>query len=599
MRSAPANWNALFGVAHKTEYKLTINGVDYYSDDMQGNPIITRPLLDKPAIGRVCSATMTVTIRPVAGVDIPKAAAVSAYVRLVSKDGLTTTAWVSIGKFNISSRSGKTNIALTLRDDMIKAGQTYLDKTSISNWPVQQSAVVDDIAAIMGVTVDSRTVLKTGSSYRANIPDSDMLISEVLSYIAVCNGGNWIITEEGKLRLIPLASPAVSAVQALGTAHNGYTEAGIDVVISRVTLTDAADQTYTAGNDTGYEVVGFSPYADQTVANNLLLDLSEAIYRPYRIETARINPLIELGDTVSAKKKDGTTVFVALDSATISCNVEYTAVLEAKAEQDGEEEFPYQTAQELQAARSIRSDRTYYGTSLNRASGLVIRKMQGDTERAKVTFNADEMAFYQGNTQVLFFDAVNGKWKISADMEVMVKNADGSTTGLNVLAQGLTASVSDVNGRTLALELTVDGLTITDPQTGQTLINGGSIYTDNLFLNRLFSRNGTNSYIEMLDNGLNFILNQAETIGIGYYSSNVPLPYMIFGAGSNPQSAAVGMIKKYSNGIWIGDAADRYTSAITTGTGIFVDTNTRKIYKYVNGIGVEFADTSNVIAVFG
>ena len=91
MRTAPTNWAALLAAPHKVEYKLNINGVDYLSGNLQGNPVISKPLLDKPAIGRVCSATMKAVIRPIAGITIPKAARVYAYCRLVSPDGNTIT----------------------------------------------------------------------------------------------------------------------------------------------------------------------------------------------------------------------------------------------------------------------------------------------------------------------------------------------------------------------------------------------------------------------------------------------------------------------------------------------------------------------------
>lgn len=588
MRVAPTNWAATLAEIHKTEYYVNINGINYFSDNMLSAPIINRPLLDKPAIGRVCSATMTVTVRPIS--DIPKAAVLQVYCRLVSKESEKVTDWLLIGRFFVSSRkcSGNGAVTLNCRDAMIMAGQTYLDKTSLTGWPIQQSIVVNDIVSIMGVRLDDRTFLKTGTNYRASTPDTDALISEVLAHIAVCNGGNWIITEEGKLRLMPLASPTEHPRQALSATHSGFTLEGIDAVISRVTLTDREDETYTEGNENGYELIAYSPYASQAVVDDLYATLADVVYRPYRLNIARIDPLLELGDTISAVDGEGNTYNIVINSAQITCNVDYTATLESKGEDDNEEEIPYKTAQELQAARSVRADRTYYGASLNRGEGLVIRKLQGDTEKAKVIFNADEMAFYQGSRQVLYFDAESGHWKMSGTIEIETLNSSNTTT------------ISDINGRTLTIEETVDGITVTDPQTGQTLIDGGMIVTDDLLLNRLFSKSGsTDSYVEMQDNGLNFILGQSETIGIGYYSSSVPLPYMIFGAGSSPKKDGLGMIKKYANGIWIGDTVDRDKGEITKGTGLFVDTNSRKIYKYFNGISAELADTSNVVAVFG
>ncbi len=597
MQIVPANWAALFDSAHKTEYKFIINDVEYLGTNLQGDPKITKSLLDKPAIGRVCSTTVSVVVRPKENVEIPKAARVRCFCRLVSPDGQTATSWIPQGNYFISSRTGKTNLSLTLRDDMIKAGQTYFDKTSIKDWPAAQDTVLTDIAELMGVEIDSRTQLRVGSSYRVNYLDTNTLISEILSAIAASNGGNWIMTENGKLRLIPLASPAISANQTLGRRHTGYTDNGIDAIISRVTMTDSSDTTYSAGDDTGIELTINNPFADQTVVDNLINQLYGVVYRPHRIDKALLNPLLELGDTISVEKGDGTTALVVLNSVVVSCNIGYTASVESKAAAESEEEFPYLTPQEVQAAHSVRTDRTYYGTSLNKGSGLIIRRIKGDQEEARVTFNSDEMAFYQGNKQVLYFDAQERIWKMSAEMQVMVENADGSTSELNVLAQGLTSQIRDVNGRTLKIEATVDGLTITNDK-GETLIDGGSIYTDDLHLSQLFSKTGTDSYIEMLDNGLNFVLGRAETIGIGYHSADRPLPYMIFGAGTT-SSSNVGMVKRYANGIWVGDSVDRYSDTIQNGTGFFVNTTTKKLYKYVSGYGAELADTSNVIAVFG
>lgn len=621
MRTAPTNWAALLAAPHKVEYKLNINGVDYLSENLKGNPVISKPLLDKPAIGRVCSATMKAVIRPIPGETIPKAARVYAFCRLVSPDGKTFTDWVKQGCFYVSSRTGKTNITLSMRDDMVKAGQTYFDKTALTDWPKQQATVVEDIARIMGVEVDSRSVFSTGSSYRINYVEGDTLISEILSYIAASNGGNWIMTEEGRLRLVPLESPknSITADMVLGTAHNGYAETGVTATISRVTMTDDNDETYTAGDDTGFELTFDNPFADQTVVDDVYRKLAGVVYTPYRIDVARADPLLELGDTVVVTKKDGSEVCVWLAAQDISCNIGYTCTFEAQAAQDAEEEFPYKTPAELKDSRSIRTYKSYYGTSLNKAEGLVIRRIKDGTEEARVTFNADKMAFMQGNEEVLYFDPVERVWKMTSSVEIAVDDGTGHDTTLKALANGITAEVTDlqkgysslnqtagelsakiqdVSGRYLDISATVDGLTVTDEK-GRTLINGGSIYTDNMFLSRLFSKDSVESYIEMLDNGLNFILGRTETIGIGYYSSDVPLPYMVFGAGNKPNDSNVGMIKKYPGGIWIGDSADRYTDSIENGTGLFINTETKQLYKYNKGIGVALADTSTVVAVFG
>lgn len=178
---------------------------------------------------------------------------------------------------------------------------------------------------------------------------------------------------------------------------------------------------------------------------------------------------------------------------------------------------------------------------------------------------------------------------VDASLSIDGKAADAAATG---------RELKKLSDNYVTIEQTIDGFTIRD-QERKVLIDGASIRTDGMILSRLFSKNDTTSYAEMRDNGLNIILGQAEVFGIGYYSDKVPLPYMIFGAGSTTDIQDAGMIKKYANGIWIGDSADRYVGEITNGTGLFIDTSTQTIYKYIKGVGVALADTSNVTAVFG
>ena len=139
----------------------------------------------------------------------------------------------------------------------------------------------------------------------------------------------------------------------------------------------------------------------------------------------------------------------------------------------------------------------------------------------------------------------------------------------------------------------MDGVTV-KTQSGETLIDGGMIVTDNLQLHRLISKGSPESYVEMLTNGLNFVLGNANTIGIGYASAEIPLPYIIFGEGASPQSDQSGMIKFYDGGLWLGDSADRHSETIQSGTGLFVDVPNDKIYIYTNGVKAEVSNQTNV-----
>ena len=69
------------------------------------------------------------------------------------------------------------------------------------------ATAVNDIAARIGVAVDSRTVLDAEFPVQYPVDDDgDMTMREALGRIAVANAGNWIITDEGKLLLVGLNS---------------------------------------------------------------------------------------------------------------------------------------------------------------------------------------------------------------------------------------------------------------------------------------------------------------------------------------------------------------------------------------------------------
>lgn len=89
-------------------------------------------------------------------------------------------------------------------------------------------------------------------------------------------------------------------------------------------------------------------------------------------------------------------------------------------------------------------------------------------------------------------------------------------------------------------------------------------------------------YMKLSSTGLNFHSSEKPICGIGYYTGNKELPYIVLGAGVDDYGTDQGMIKKYTNGIWIGDS-DGLEGNSPTGTGIFINFNTGAVQKYVNG----------------
>ena len=64
MQSRPDNWAAVFAVPHVTEYRFLIGGSEYRESDIEVTPIIEKPLMQEPCIGRCCTGSLTIAVRP-------------------------------------------------------------------------------------------------------------------------------------------------------------------------------------------------------------------------------------------------------------------------------------------------------------------------------------------------------------------------------------------------------------------------------------------------------------------------------------------------------------------------------------------------------
>lgn len=477
MQTISALWETLFSSPHKTEYRFDINGVTYSKNDIKGAPVIVKPLMDTPAIGRVCTGSLKFTVYPKE--EIPKAAAVNAYCRLVSADGSSVSEWLSQGQYFITSRTGKDTITLSCLDLMIKAGTTYRDKSKFTEWPMPMANVVNEICEIMDVQLDSRTVVNAGDAFMVDYPNDDVLISEILGMIGAAHGGNWIFTEQGKLRLILFSSPQ-SPVQDLGKTHKGFTAKGKKQILSRIILTDSADNDFTAGDDTGFTISAKCDYATQEIVNLLCASDSSlygSSYEPYSVDCAYLNPAIELGDTISVKEKDGTIHDVVVQGVTMNCTVACTCSLIASVEDETEDEYPYISMQDLAISRTLKTNQSYFGNRITRSEGFVSELLVNGKATARLTANAALFSMQStdanGNwIDRIYFDTKTGKYVISTDVTIqgavtVESLSDGTTTINGACIKTGTISASYISGGILDCSLmTVKNLNASSITTG-------------------------------------------------------------------------------------------------------------------------------------
>lgn len=181
------------------EYKVDVGGTEYYGNEKDFISCrITRQLFDKFSVGNACSATIEMEIEPKA--EIPRMATIVPYSRKVGE-----TSWKQQGVFFLDFKEyNKYTTILTGYDAMLKSEVVYLPSGSVGTWPKRMSTVANEIATdVLGVQMDARTQIP--SNYMLEYPN-DYSCREILCTIASACGGNWIITAENKLLLVPLFS---------------------------------------------------------------------------------------------------------------------------------------------------------------------------------------------------------------------------------------------------------------------------------------------------------------------------------------------------------------------------------------------------------
>ena len=317
MQSTSATWRALWaGGNARLEAKAVIAGTEY---TQMTAPVITRALAqDGMSVGNVVSATCQFSILTTA--SIPRAAQVQIQMRLTN--GATASEWLPAGTFYISRRRrDPVTGALTLEcsDALLKANALMPDPLepwtdgngnalvtgtgdaicfSPTIYPQTMSDMLGVIAGMLGLELDGRNAIATGSAYVIDQPEAGTTLRDVLGRIGAANGGNWIVTPGNRLRLVPL----VSAAGAAGATENvidvtavtgGLGVPGTGEVTGVRYATD--DAPVVLGGESGIVI-------DADVGAAIAADLYGALrgmtYQAYSLTGAIYDPAVELGDYV-------------------------------------------------------------------------------------------------------------------------------------------------------------------------------------------------------------------------------------------------------------------------------------------------------------
>lgn len=185
---------------HTREVKAVIAGVEYDQDRIKECSTYCDMLSDL-VVGGCMSRELDLIIEP-AG-DIPRAAKISVFFRVMVGD--EKSEWVPGGVFYVDTRANDEFTGWLMLhgvDGLMKTEAIWLDPSiDAGEWPMNQRAAANNIAARIGAVVDSRSAISP--DYSVDYPN-DFTMREILEEIAAANGGNWIMTGDGELLLAPL-----------------------------------------------------------------------------------------------------------------------------------------------------------------------------------------------------------------------------------------------------------------------------------------------------------------------------------------------------------------------------------------------------------
>ena len=244
-------------------------------------PQIDRALLSDPlTVGSCTSATLKVAVLTDDAIDTSSPVIIKARIT----DGKQYSEFMDFGTFYIDlPEVDEGLITLTCYDSMLKTEQQYVDSDdSEEEWPKPMITCVEEIALRIGVGIDPRTRINVGVDYLVPYP-SGRTMQQVLGFIGAVHGGNWIITEENLLRLVPIINSPDDTFNIIDEDYNTIMTGGNYRLAYRLT---------------GKERVEVQPDAPGEAASSLI-----PVYR--HITDEKYNPIVTSDGYYLVWGKDG------------------------------------------------------------------------------------------------------------------------------------------------------------------------------------------------------------------------------------------------------------------------------------------------------
>lgn len=274
-------------------YIAKINNVDYtQSDIVMDESKIQKSLYETFGIGNVMSAYVELKVWP-KGETIPPAAEI-----VVTVTDTDTEEETTLGTFYVDERSNNTKALILRGYDAMHKADIEFKPTWVAIWPAKVSAILNAIRSHTGLDTSHITIARDYDVSELK----GYTCWEVLGFIAASQSGNMLLNSDGYPTILP-ANPTGTAYD-VGTNALSLDTYGEQSPVTGVYIT-ANENTYLAGEETGYVIEIECPFGTQQMAEDILDDLEGFVYQGFYSEMAGITPDISVGSMVTVRDYTG------------------------------------------------------------------------------------------------------------------------------------------------------------------------------------------------------------------------------------------------------------------------------------------------------
>lgn len=618
-------WYSYIGETANDIYTITetelSGGVDYTHDINNASDFV---------IGTAASAQIKFSIKE----DVRSAQKYEGLtVRWYNQQG-SSSEWKQMGRFIIDNVTAKDKMTSSLLGyDFISKFDIYVDDWLDGlTFPMTIGNFYKGLCEKVGVNYKTLSFVNSNYSFEDNFTSNNITARQLLQYIAQCAGAYATVDVNGVADLRQYLSKNVSLDKTKYTKLNYayYTITPIGKLTVQMSNNDLGVSAGTGDNI--YKITNnpifYFESEEQALqpVQNVFNIIKQVVYTPCDIDLLE-DYGIDCGDIITV---DGMTAYIM--SKTISASgVKLKCMGNKVREVTGEETNSsinalrgktnelVRTIEETQSklvdtANKLESKITQTASSLETkitdgdnglqsqitqtaselTSKITDTKSELETEITQKTDSISATVTSQGELIAqlrLDVDGINLTGYVTFnDLKgsgTTVINGDNITTGtINADRINMTGAISwgDLSS---SCQNTIEGLSgggaSVPSYIKSTYIDSTMIMSPTIYGGIITAGTDDDGYLQMAATGMQYYASGGSILcDIGYQANAKNLPYILLGQGKDSVGTGRGMIKKYTNGLWIGDN-EGVLGSTPAGTGIFINFNTNKVYKYISG----------------